>query len=371
MFVLWSIIVLSCLCVSYSFVGHKFNLRHFVTDKSSTSSANYFAQSLPWDISIKESRELTYMPMLNSALDVLKGLGMEEVAIDKKFVFQESSVKPARIGNVCFRNDKFRKVRLTYFDAGDGVQVFNCLFYPSFEYDIPLLGVDLISLGLNRVLSVIDFQPLHPTEEYSSKYISDLENIRIKYPDLQGTLSGKIYDDTSFFSKQMLFGRFTDESKVKSVVFPAFREYLMAYINLMDSAVPSNKIEDVKIVQERQMAYDKYSAEKDPAVGLFDAYFGKEWSKSFVHDYLFTLSTAPAGEISPVHKFQVAPTTLAPAVVSASIVPKPLHAFEPTITAKSLQSPSSPIEILQILSLRTMKNNQLVTMRLNTEYGYP
>ena len=61
-------------------------------------------------------------------------------------------------------------------------QVFNSLWYPNFEYDIPLLGVDLISLGKSRVLSVIDFQPLHATEEYSSKYISHLTQIRAKYP---------------------------------------------------------------------------------------------------------------------------------------------------------------------------------------------
>ena len=73
--------------------------------------------------------------------------------------------------------------------------MFNSLWYPNFEYDIPLLGVDLISLGKSRVLSVIDFQPLHPTEElfidfqplhpteeYSSKYISRLSHIRAKYP---------------------------------------------------------------------------------------------------------------------------------------------------------------------------------------------
>ena len=65
-------------------------------------------------------------------------------------------------------------------------QVFNSLWYPNFEYDIPLLGVDLISLGKNRfcqlLISSLYIQPLHPTEEYSSKYISHLSNIRAKYP---------------------------------------------------------------------------------------------------------------------------------------------------------------------------------------------
>ena len=57
---------------------------------------------------------------------------------------------------------------MTYFDGGDGVQVYNSLFYPSYQYDLPLLGIDLISLGRKRVLAVVDFQPLHPNEEYSN-----------------------------------------------------------------------------------------------------------------------------------------------------------------------------------------------------------
>jgi hypothetical protein len=150
--------------------------------------------------------------------------------------------------------------------------------------------MDLISLGKKRVLSVIDFQTLHTTEEYSNKYIAQLSPIRQKYPELQGTLSGKIYDDVSFFSKNMLFGRFTDESNVKPVVFPAVNEYLNEYIALMDRSIPNRDEKFMNEVKERQSAYDTYSAIKDPAVGLFEAYFGKEWSHSFVHDFLFSLS---------------------------------------------------------------------------------
>jgi 15,16-dihydrobiliverdin:ferredoxin oxidoreductase len=252
------------------------------------------------------------MPMLNIQLELIHKMGMKQVSLDEKFVNCDSQVKPARIGNMCFTSDKFRKVRLTYFDGGENVQVFNTLWYPSYEYDAPLFGVDLISLGPSRILSVMDTQPLYPTPEYSSKYIDSLAPIRNKYPDLHGTLSGKIYDDTSFFSKQMLFGRFTDETKLKPVVLPAFEEYLLEYIKLMDNAKPDNSPEAMTTVKSRQKAYDVYSALKDPAVGLFDAYFGKEWSNEFVHDFLFDLSHKPLlnnnnGVIPSqnVHKFKI------------------------------------------------------------------
>ncbi|WP_413770208.1 hypothetical protein, partial [Vibrio vulnificus] len=82
-----------------------------------------------------------------------------------------------------------------------------------------------------------------------------------------------------------------DESKLSSVVFPAYQDYLEQYLEVADSAVPNPSPAAMAEVQRRQAAYDSYSALKDPAVGLFDAYFGKEWSKRFVHDFLFTLSS--------------------------------------------------------------------------------
>ena len=154
---------------------------------------------LPWTESVDRKRDLVYMPMLRHQLAVMQQLGMTEVPLSDTFTYRTSTVKPARIGNTCYQSDRFRKVRLTYFDAGDSVQVFNALWYPSYAYDLPLLGIDLISLGKGRVLTVVDFQPLHPTPDYHAKHIAPLTAIRNKYPDLQGTLSGKIYDDTSFF----------------------------------------------------------------------------------------------------------------------------------------------------------------------------
>eukprot|EP00607_Mallomonas_marina_P000162 CAMPEP_0182428094 /NCGR_PEP_ID=MMETSP1167-20130531/21015_1 /TAXON_ID=2988 /ORGANISM="Mallomonas Sp, Strain CCMP3275" /LENGTH=315 /DNA_ID=CAMNT_0024610765 /DNA_START=172 /DNA_END=1119 /DNA_ORIENTATION=+ len=262
------------------------------------------AEKLPWAQSVEASRELTYMDMLKTQLDLIRKLKMEEVPLEDKFTYKTSDKKNARMASLHFKNDRFRKVRMSYFDAGNSVQVFNSLWYPSYEYDSPLLGLDLISIGPSRVMSVCDFQPLHPTQEYSTKHIEHLSPIREKYPDLHGTLSGKIYDDTSFFSKNMLFGRFTDESKIKPVVGPALEEYLNMYVKDVYAATPNFDPKAMAVVRDRQRQYDVYNAEKDPAVGLFDAYFGKEWSQSFVHDFLFGLCND--GHVSkPVHSFEL------------------------------------------------------------------
>ena len=51
-----------------------------------------------------------------------------------------------------------------YYDAGDAVQVFNSVWYPDAKYDLPVLGMDLLSFNHKRYLAMVDFQPLHEEE---------------------------------------------------------------------------------------------------------------------------------------------------------------------------------------------------------------
>ncbi len=85
----------------------------------------------------------------------------------------------------------------------------------------------------------------------------------------------------------MLFGRLPDETKVSTVVYPAYTEYMKAYTDMVDTAVPDVSPERMALVESRQSAYDAYNTVKDPAVGIYNAYFGKDWSYRFVHDFLF------------------------------------------------------------------------------------
>ena len=101
-------------------------------EKSVSSS---LVEKLPWVSSINPTRTLSYMPMFESALKKVHSLpGIKELPLESKFVYRTSDVKPARIGNMLFQNEHFRKIRMTYFDAGDSVQVNNnseceCGFY--------------------------------------------------------------------------------------------------------------------------------------------------------------------------------------------------------------------------------------------------
>ncbi len=193
---------------------------------------------------------------------------------------------PATIRSSCYECPQLRKIRYTYIDAGESAQVFNCVIYPSHNYDLPLLGIDLLSFGKKKILVVLDFQPLFRDEAYIAKYVQPLQSLRDKYDDLAQNLEMKFYDANQYFSKYLLFAK-TDAETVENRVYPAFKDYLDLYWQMLSSAQPLTDPEDIQRIVKAQKDYDQYSADRDPASGLFSSYFGHEWAEKFLYEFLF------------------------------------------------------------------------------------
>lgn len=193
---------------------------------------------------------------------------------------------PAAIESWCYQCPELRKIRYTYIDAGEVSQIFNSVIYPSHQYDLPLLGVDFLSFGKVKNLIVMDFQPLFQDAAYLERYIAPLKELHDKYPELSQNLEMKSYDANQYFSKYLLFAK-TDPETVKSRVFEAFKDYIALYFQMVAHAEPITSSAGQQRVIRAQQDYDQYSAERDPASGLFSSYFGHDWSERFLHEFLF------------------------------------------------------------------------------------
>jgi 15,16-dihydrobiliverdin:ferredoxin oxidoreductase len=198
----------------------------------------------------------------------------------------ERGRSPATIRSWCYQCPELRKIRYTYIDAGASAQIFNSVIYPSHHYDLPLLGIDFLSFGQVKNLIVMDFQPLFQDEAYLKKYIHPLKALHENYPDLAQNLEMKFYDANQYFSKYLLFAK-TDPETVRTRVFDAFKDYLNLYWQMLDAASPLTDPEDIRCIVKAQKDYDQYSADRDPASGLFSSYFGHEWSEKFLYGFLF------------------------------------------------------------------------------------
>ena len=255
---------------------------------------------MPWSTTIGKTEEkdpLLYMPFWEWQMNFMKKSLTDLHPIecsklnDVDVSYNENTSKKARIVNHCYASEEYRKIRMTYYDAGDSVQVFNSVWYPDAKYNLPVLGIDLLSFNRKKYLAIVDFQPLHQEEEdHSMLYEHILMPIKNKYENLKGRMSSKFYDETQFFSKEMLFARFEDGRVVYNDLFPAFKSYVETHVNLVKNSPSAMTLKSIDHVFKRQQAYDTYSAERDPAAGLFAAMFGKEWAEDFIYDFLFSLS---------------------------------------------------------------------------------
>ncbi len=180
----------------------------------------------------------------------------------------------------------FRRWRITRMDAGDKLQVFNSVAYPKFNNECPIMGIDLLWFGVKKKLvAVLDFQPLVQEKSYFDKYYKDLKLLKSNFLDFNNK-NTRIYDLNKFFSPWVLFCRGGHEEAQSSLPL-VFTNFLQSYLKLISHGesnsceMKSNKIKDLHIL------YDIYSADKDPAHGLFKSYFGKQWSDRFLTEFLF------------------------------------------------------------------------------------
>jgi 15,16-dihydrobiliverdin:ferredoxin oxidoreductase len=201
-------------------------------------------------------------------------------------VVSERGKNPATIQSWCYQCPELRKIRYTYIDAGETAQIFNSVIYPNYNYDLPLLGIDFLAFGEKKILVVIDFQPLFRDRPYIDKYIEPLTEIRGKYSALVQNLEMKFYDANQYFSKNLLFAK-TDAETVVNELFPAYQEYVQLYCKMLQQASVLETPEEIQRIVKAQKDYDQYSAERDPASGLFSSYFGHEWSERFLYEFLF------------------------------------------------------------------------------------
>ena len=233
--------------------------------------------------------------MFESLLDVLnkniENQGFKKVQILDEFKEYQNKDSKYKINNWLFKSSKFRKWRVTKLDGGEKLQVFNTVAYPTFDNELPILGVDILWFGsTQKLLAVLDYQPLIQEDNYLKKYCQRLDAIKKNYLDFANTKMKNIYDSKKYFSPWVIICRGT-EFNMRSDLSMLFSIFLQEYLN-MNFLNTKNLFLNSKEIKEKHIEYDIYNSERDPAEKLFKTFFGQEWTDNFVRNYLFTLSNS-------------------------------------------------------------------------------
>ncbi len=76
---------------------------------------------------------------------------------------------------------------------------------------------------------------------------------------------------------------------VETQVFAAFQDYLRIYLDFVEQAEPIYDPHELTAIEQAQLRYLRYRAEKDPARGMFTRFYGPEWTEEYIHGFLFDL----------------------------------------------------------------------------------
>ncbi len=186
------------------------------------------------------------------------------------------------------QSEKLRQIRAAHVQGGAALQVLNFVIFPRLNYDLPFFGADLVTLPGGHLIA-IDMQPLFHTPEYEARYSDPVMPIFEQYKSVLPWGGDFPEEAKPFFSPAFLWTRPTEPGALETHVFGAFKDYLDAYLKLVDAAEPVTDPEKLAEIEASQLKYLRYRSEKDPARGMFKRFYGEEWTEEYIHGFLFDL----------------------------------------------------------------------------------
>lgn len=237
-----------------------------------------------------------YQPFLDYAKEVMGDRlpDLKKYPIPKGYERNEATVgKGKRAAQVVttshgFCTPKLRQIRAAHVDGGMACQVLNFVIFPDLNYDLPFFGADLVTLPGGPLIA-IDMQPLFHTPEYRARYSDPVMPTFDKYKETLPWGGDFPEEAKAYFSPAFLWTRPTAPDAVETHVFSAFKDYLNAYLDLVEAAEPVSDRPTLDKIKEAQLSYVNYRAEKDPARGMLTRFYGADWTEEYIHGFLFDL----------------------------------------------------------------------------------
>ncbi|CAI5989605.1 unnamed protein product [Closterium sp. NIES-65] len=125
-----------------------------------------------------------------------------------------------------------------------------------------------------------DLNPLHQSEQHFSKYIAPIMPIANKYIEHLPWGGEFTAESLQFFSPALLWAKLPLDADVTAHVLPAFKEYLQAWLRMVEACEPTSDPAVMAHNMESQHRYICWRSVKDPGRPLLTRLFGSERCES-------------------------------------------------------------------------------------------
>lgn len=225
-------------------------------------------------------------------VDAMKCLDQTEVRtvinIPNEFKTNDGKIRGSNIQFECkaFNSTHIRWGRMVSFNGG-GYTVLNLVLLPKREYDIPIFGVDIVSLP-GGVLAAIDFQPLDNNPDYfNSQSYEPFKERFMKWNNCLPNVGGIPETVKDYFSPTALWTRFPlNDTASLLTVRAAFIDYMDCYRDLLTDC-PMTEPALLSKRDSAMSAYLLYRIENDPAKMMLYGAFGKAWTDEVLREVIF------------------------------------------------------------------------------------
>ena len=187
-----------------------------------------------------------------------------------------------------FQSKKLSYIRRVSF-KGEGYNVFNFIAFPRANYDLPILGIDVVSLP-GSTLASVDFQPLSNADDYFQSDLYQPFKCRLSKWATVLPEGGPLPDSFKpFFSPLALWSKFPSERNAAQMflVEQAIKDYVTCYRDLLIAATPQ---QDRPAIVDRERALESYllfRIANDPAKRMLTAAFGAGWTADALQTVVF------------------------------------------------------------------------------------
>tara|TARA_Y100001970_G_scaffold132360_1_gene163283 strand:+ start:18053 stop:18817 length:765 start_codon:yes stop_codon:yes gene_type:complete len=220
-----------------------------------------------------------------------------ENTLPSEFVFKEStygskkSKKNVQLFTWSVHNNRIKLARAVCIHSPT-YSVLNFLIIPDIIYNVPLFGVDFVTLP-NFHLLVLDFQPSLSLEKQFDNYLLEkIINMRESCHQIVPFAGEMPKEVDKFFSPGAIWSKLPkntqSENLISGQIYKSFTEYLNLYLQvLFKSKKVKSDLQDE--IQKGQDSYLKYRKEKDPARPMLTNLFGKPFTEELINNVLFSI----------------------------------------------------------------------------------